>query len=343
MLSSVRPTTGCKPSLGCAPPTERSRSSSGATLCHSHLKQLSKLTDALEENTFQTPRHPEVESLQVVEQFSQLRERWAADDAAAEAAHKADENMPELKRGMRMVGDALEIDFSVYKDSEDEGSDEDLPAIKRLPREVKYFDTARIHVKAGDGGTGCCAFRREKFVSHGGPCGGTGGNGGSVWAIAEEGMNSLLPFRNSVHWKAKAGVNGGGKDMHGANAQDTYIKVPPGIIIRHIDAEDDEPPLAELIHSGTAHAAPVVSCRSLFLCLLHSSMDIRKPILSSSRRLAYFPVSTYSRKLAFCVSHQAWWVHTHGRGRRRHALRTSCERARSCRRQGTDCPGRQGG
>ena len=268
MLSSVGAATACKPSLGCALPAERSRASSGATLCHSHLKQLSKLAEALEDNTFRTAKPVEAEPLQVVEQLSQLREQWNADDAAAEAADKAAQTKPELKRGMRMVGDALEIDFSLYEDAEDEGSDEDMPLIKRLPQEVKYFDTARIHIKAGDGGTGCCAFRREKFVSHGGPCGGNGGNGGSIWVVAEEGMHSLLPFRNSVHWKAKAGVNGGGKDMHGANAQDTYIKVPTGIIIRHADAEDDEPPIAELIHSGTSHTAPVEPYRTLCFCLL---------------------------------------------------------------------------
>jgi GTPase len=154
-----------------------------------------------------------------------------------------------------MVGDALEIDFSVYEDSDDE-DDEDLPTVKRLPREVKYFDTARIHVRAGDGGTGCCAFRREKFISHGGPAGGNGGNGGSIWVVAEEGMTSLLPFRNTVHWKAKSGANGGGKDMDGANALDTYIKVPPGVIIRRKDADEDEPPLAELINSGELSHMP---------------------------------------------------------------------------------------
>lgn len=273
MISAVGASTACKPALGCALPTERSRCSSDATLCHSHLKQLSKLTEALEESTFQTPQHlvGAAEPLQVVEQFSQLREQWDADDAATKAADEAAANAPELKRGMRMVGDALEIDFSMYDDSEDEDDDEDLPVVKRLPREVKYFDTARINVKAGDGGTGCCAFRREKFVSHGGPCGGNAGNGGSIWVVAEEGMNSLLPFRNSVHWKAKQGANGGGKDMHGANAQDSYIKVPVGIIIRHIDADEDDPPIAELIHSGTAHTASASSAELSLLPLLYSS------------------------------------------------------------------------
>lgn len=256
--------TACKPALGSTLASERSRCLSVATLCHSHLKQLSKLTDALAESTFKTSQHGEAgELLQVADQVSSLHRQWAADDAVAEAAQREAAENTSMKKGMRMLKDALEIDFSRYEDSEDEEEDQhDLPKVKRLPREVRYFDTARIHVKAGDGGTGCCAFRREKFVSHGGPAGGNGGNGGSVWAIAEEGMNSLLPFRNSVHWKAKAGVNGGGKDMHGANAQDLYIKVPPGIIIRHIDAHEDEPPLAELLHSGMSPTAPELSPRS---------------------------------------------------------------------------------
>jgi hypothetical protein len=256
MISSVGAKAGCKPALGCALLTERSRWGSEATICHSHLKHLSKLAEALEENALSKPQHlGATDTLQFVEQLSDLKQQWAADDAASKAAQEAAANRPELKRGMKMVGDALEIDFSVYEDSDDE-EDEDLPSVKRLPREVKYFDTARIHVRAGDGGTGCCAFRREKFISHGGPAGGNGGNGGSIWVVAEEGMTSLLPFRNTVHWKAKSGANGGGKDMHGANALDTYIKVPPGVIIRRKDADEDEPPLAELINSGELSHMP---------------------------------------------------------------------------------------
>ena len=79
---------------------------------------------------------------------------------------------------------------------------------KRLPAVVRCFDTARVYVKSGDGGAGCVAFRREPFVEKGGPNGGNGGKGGHVWAIADEGLNSLLPFRNQAHFRAQNGSSG---------------------------------------------------------------------------------------------------------------------------------------
>jgi hypothetical protein len=69
---------------------------------------------------------------------------------------------------------------------------------KRLPAEMRCFDTARIYIKSGDGGDGCVAFRREKFVDNGGPSGGNGGRGGNVWAVADEQLNSLFGFRSQV-------------------------------------------------------------------------------------------------------------------------------------------------
>lgn len=72
---------------------------------------------------------------------------------------------------------------------------------KRLPAEVRCFDTARIYVKGGDGGRGCVAFRREKFVPRGGPSGGNGGNGGSVVLEVDPSLNSLMAFRRQVHFR----------------------------------------------------------------------------------------------------------------------------------------------
>lgn len=135
-------------------------------------------------------------------------------------------------------------------DDLDEDVDEDHVAVKRLPAEMRCFDTARIFVKGGDGGNGCVAFRREKFVEWGGPSGGNGGRGGSIWAVVDENLNSLSCFRTHIHWRGTSGTNGQGSQLDGANAEDTYIKVPPGTIIRRKDAQEDEAPLAELVRPG---------------------------------------------------------------------------------------------
>ncbi|KAG2484430.1 hypothetical protein HYH03_016740 [Edaphochlamys debaryana] len=135
----------------------------------------------------------------------------------------------------------------------DEGMDEDgelEPARKRLPAEMRCFDTARIFIKAGDGGNGCVAFRREKFVEHGGPAGGCGGRGGNVWAVVDPALNSLSSFRGQVHFRAPLGVSGEGSNCDGADGEDLLVAVPPGTIIRRKGAEEGDPPLAELLQPG---------------------------------------------------------------------------------------------
>ena len=99
-----------------------------------------------------------------------------------------------------------------------------------------FIDRIRIHVKAGDGGNGCVSFRREKYVSHGGPDGGDGGNGGNVIFRIDEGANTLLYFRYNRKFIAKNGGAGAGAKFHGANGEDVIIPVPLGTIIK--DAED---------------------------------------------------------------------------------------------------------
>ena len=100
---------------------------------------------------------------------------------------------------------------------------------------VKFIDEAKIYVKSGAGGRGCVSFRREKYVPHGGPNGGDGGNGGDVFMITNENMSSLLDHRYKQHYKAKRGEHGKGKDMHGKNADTLYIPVPVGTIVRDFD------------------------------------------------------------------------------------------------------------
>lgn len=98
-----------------------------------------------------------------------------------------------------------------------------------------FLDQVTIDVKAGKGGDGMVAFRREKYVPDGGPAGGDGGHGGDVILVVDEGLRTLMDFRFHRHFKATPGENGMSKGMHGRGAEDTYVKVPPGTTVR--DAE----------------------------------------------------------------------------------------------------------
>jgi GTPase len=112
---------------------------------------------------------------------------------------------------------------------------------------MKFLDEAKVYIRSGDGGNGCVAFRREKFIEHGGPSGGNGGRGGDVVAEAIEGLNTLIDYRYAQHFKARAGVAGMGKDRHGANAEDIVLKVPVGT---QIFDDDKETLLADLTEPG---------------------------------------------------------------------------------------------
>ncbi len=98
-----------------------------------------------------------------------------------------------------------------------------------------FIDRIKIYVKAGDGGNGAISFRREKYVSHGGPDGGDGGNGGNIIFRINEGMNTLLSFRYKRKFVAQNGANGAGAKFHGARGEDIVIDVPAGTLIK--DAE----------------------------------------------------------------------------------------------------------
>lgn len=98
-----------------------------------------------------------------------------------------------------------------------------------------FIDKVKIYVKAGNGGNGCVSFRREKYVSHGGPDGGDGGKGGDVVFVPDEGENTLLDFKYRRKFVAPNGADGGNHRFHGKNAEDVTIPVPPGTVIK--DAE----------------------------------------------------------------------------------------------------------
>ncbi len=98
-----------------------------------------------------------------------------------------------------------------------------------------FVDEAQIHVKAGDGGSGCVSFRREKFVAKGGPDGGDGGRGGHVYFEAVADKDTLLDFAGKHHWHAQNGKQGQGKNMYGADGRDLVIPVPPGTLIYDAD------------------------------------------------------------------------------------------------------------
>ncbi len=103
---------------------------------------------------------------------------------------------------------------------------------------MKFVDEATIDVTAGNGGAGCVSFRREKFIPFGGPNGGNGGRGGSIYAMADRGLNTLIDYRYARRHEARNGEAGRGSDQFGAAAEDITLKVPVGTIIKDAETED---------------------------------------------------------------------------------------------------------
>ena len=112
---------------------------------------------------------------------------------------------------------------------------------------MKFLDLAKVYIRSGAGGNGCISFRREKFVEYGGPDGGDGGKGGSVWAETVDGLNTLIDFRYQQHFFAQNGQSGMGRLRTGKDGEDIILRVPVGTEI--LD-EDGETVLADLTELG---------------------------------------------------------------------------------------------
>ncbi|MBR1648633.1 MAG: GTPase ObgE [Alphaproteobacteria bacterium] len=117
---------------------------------------------------------------------------------------------------------------------------------------MKFLDQAKIFIQSGNGGAGCVSFRREKYIEFGGPNGGDGGKGGSIYFEAVANLNTLIDFRYTQHFKAKKGQNGMGAQKNGCKAPDIIIKVPVGT---EILAEDGETLLADMTTPGQTYLA----------------------------------------------------------------------------------------
>ena len=110
-----------------------------------------------------------------------------------------------------------------------------------------FYDRAKINLKAGKGGDGMVSFRREKFVPEGGPNGGDGGRGGSIYLVADHNLTTLLDFKMKQHYKAPAGEKGQNSNKMGKSGQDIYLRVPRGTIVRF---DGEESIFADLVEEG---------------------------------------------------------------------------------------------
>ena len=115
---------------------------------------------------------------------------------------------------------------------------------------MKFLDQAKIFIQSGDGGAGCVSFRREKYIEFGGPNGGDGGKGGSVFIEAVPNLNTLIDFRYHQHFKAQKGRPGQGSDKTGSKGEDIVIKVPVGT---EVLAEDGEALIVDMIEPGQVY------------------------------------------------------------------------------------------
>src|ERR1043166_8192953 len=146
-------------------------------------------------------------------------------------------------RDSRVTGNHGGID----PDSANWARSEQVKSAIRNPQSAMFIDRAVVHVLGGAGGAGASSFRREKFVPKGGPDGGDGGLGGSVYVRADPNLATLLDYRYRTEWKAERGQHGKGKNMTGKSGVDLYLPVPPGTGISDVASVER---LGELLAAG---------------------------------------------------------------------------------------------
>ena len=151
---------------------------------------------------------------------------------------------------------------------------------------MKFFDEARIEVIGGKGGDGSASMRREKFVPRGGPDGGDGGRGGSIIAVADLNLNTLIDFRYQRIYRAKDGENGRGRDQYGKGAQDIILRMPVGKG-RHspIAADDQGRVIAALLRDPEAH--------------IGKTIPVSGPVEMDHERMARELTEALGRKITF--------------------------------------------
>ena len=141
-----------------------------------------------------------------------------------------------------------------------------------------FIDKVKIYVKAGNGGNGCVSFRREKYVSHGGPDGGDGGKGGDVVFVPDEGENTLLDFKYRRKFVAPNGADGGNHRFHGKNAEDVTIPVPPGTVIKDAETDDAAALPAEPDAASKTPEADVMAVIKDECCSRNCATDARRGV-----------------------------------------------------------------
>ena len=147
---------------------------------------------------------------------------------------------------------------------------------------MKFIDEALIEVIAGDGGNGVASFRREKYIPRGGPDGGDGGRGGSIYAVADRNINTLIDYRFARIHRAKRGENGRGADKYGRGADDIVLRMPVGTVIA--DAETGEL-IADLdARPGARAASPRAAKAGSATCTSSRAPTARRAQIDTGRR-----------------------------------------------------------